>query len=71
VENPNYDTARKNLGIVLSETAEFESEKIIYDESTLDKKTVSSESEKQKPTNFFEELSRVFSSLGSLFGFGN
>ena len=69
-KNPNYNTARKNLEIALSET-EFETENTIYQKSTMSEKTVSSESEKQKPTNFFEELSNAFSSIGSLFGFLN
>ena len=55
----------------LSETAESETEKIVYQQSTLPEKTVSFESKKQKPTNFFEELSLAFSSLASLFGFLN
>jgi len=71
VENPDYTTARKNLEIALSETVEFETEKIVYTQSTLSEKTISYESKKQKPTNFFEELSLAFSSLGSLFGFLN
>jgi len=35
------------------------------------KKNISFESKKQKPTNFFEELSSAFSYLDSLFGFLN
>jgi len=71
VKNPNYTTARKNLDTALSETVEFETEKIVYQQSTLPKKTISFEPKKQKSTNFFEELSLAFSSLGSLFGFLN
>jgi len=70
-KNPNYTTARKNLDTTLSETVEFETEKIVYQEFTVPEKTISFEPKKQKPTNFFEELSLVFSSLGSLFGFLN
>ncbi len=71
VKNPNYTTASKNLEIALSETTEFETENIIYQQSTLPEKTISFESKKQKPTNFFEEISHAFSSLVSLFGFLN
>jgi len=70
-KNPQYTTARKNLDTALSETVEFETEKIVYQQSTLPEKTVSFESKKQTPTNFFEELSLAFSSLASLFGFLN
>ena len=80
-KNPNYITARKNLEIALSETSqihnvvdvieEFETKNIVYQKSSLSEKTVSFESKKQKPTNFFEEVSLAFSSLGSLFGFLN
>jgi len=76
VKNPDYTTARKNLDTVLletslSETAEFGTDNIVYQKSSLPEKTISFESQKQKPTNFFEELSLVFSSIGSLFGFLN
>jgi len=65
-ENSDYITARNNLEIALSET-----ENIVNQQSTITEKTISFESKKQKPTNFFEELSLAFSSLGSLFGFLN
>ena len=68
-KNSNYTTARKNLDTALSESIEFKTEKIVYQQSSLYEKTISSESKKQKPTNFFEELSLAFSSLGTLFGF--
>ncbi len=71
VKNPNYTTAEKNLEIALSETVESETENVVYQQSTLPEKTISFEPKKQKPTNFFEELSLAFSSLGSLFGFLN
>jgi len=70
-KNPDYITARKNLDTALSETVEFETEKIVYQQSTLSEKTISFESKKEKSTNFFEDLSLAFSSLGSLFGFLN
>ncbi|MEK0319963.1 MAG: tetratricopeptide repeat protein [Nitrosopumilus sp.] len=69
VKNPNYTTARKNLDTALSETAESETKNIVNQQFTLTEKTISPESKKQKPTNFFEELSLAFSSLASLFGF--
>jgi len=69
VKNPNYATAQKNLDTALSETIEFETEKIVYQQFTLPEKTISFEPKKQKSTNFFEQLSLAFSSLGSLFGF--
>jgi len=71
VKNPNYTTAEKNLEIALSETIESETENVVYQQSTLPEKTISFESKKHKPTNFFEELSLAFSSLSSLFGFSN
>ena len=71
VKNPDYATAEKNLEIALSETTEFKTENISYPQSTLAEKTISFESKKQKPTNFFEEISHAFSSLVSLFGFLN
>jgi len=70
-KNPNYTTARKNLNIASSEIVEFETEKVVFQESTIPEKTILFESKKQKPTNFFEELNLVFSSLASLFGFVN
>ena len=71
VKNPNYTAAEKNLEIALSKTVESETENVVYQQSALPEKTISFEIKKQKPTNFFEELSLVFSSLGSLFGFLN
>ena len=79
--SPDYITARNNLDIVLSQTSqihnvpnmveEIETENIVYQKSPLSEKTISFESKKQKPSNFFEEVSIAFSSLGSLFGFLN
>lgn len=71
VKNPDYATAEKNLEIALSKIVESETEEIVYQQSTLPEKNILFESKKQKSTNFFEELSRIFSSLGSLFGFLN
>ena len=71
VKNPTYTTAEKNLEIALLETVESETENVVYQQFTLPEKNISFESKKQKPTNFFEEISHAFSSLGSLFGFLN
>ncbi len=79
-KNPHYITARKNLEIALSETPqihnvvdvmESKTKDIVNQKLHLSEKTISFESKKQKPTNFFEEINLVFSSLGSLFGFLN
>ena len=78
-KNSHYTTARKNLEIILSETSQihnvvdtvkdFENKDIENITSSLPEKTILFESKKQKSTSFFEEISLVFSSLGSLFGF--
>jgi tetratricopeptide (TPR) repeat protein len=78
-KNSHYITARKNLEIILSETSQihnvvdtvdkFEIKNIVNHKSPLSEKTILFDSKKQKPTNFFDEVSLVFSSLGSLFGF--
>ncbi len=80
-KNSHYITARKNLEMVLSETSqihnvvdtvkEFETKNTINQKPSLTEKTILFESKKQKSTNFFEEVSLAFSSLGSLFGFLN
>ncbi len=78
-KNPDYNTARKNLKLVLSELSienktisvehkslsnEIQSEKISQTENNSKHQT-------KKPSNFFEEIALVFSSLGHLFGFQN
>ncbi|MFB5624519.1 MAG: tetratricopeptide repeat protein, partial [Nitrosopumilus sp.] len=75
-QNPNYLTAAKNLRIAMSAIPDLPSdssisdiEKITYFESP--EKTTSTDFEKQKPNDFFEEVSIAFSTLGSLFGFLN
>ncbi len=80
-KNSHYITARKNLEIILSETSQihnvvdtvdkFEIKNIVNHKPSLSEKTILFDSKKQKPTNFFDEVSLVFSSLGSLFGFLN
>ena len=80
IENPNYFTAKKNLAIALSliqsqhnvsdDTLESNTKNIILVESSPEK-TNSINGKKQNSSNFFEEFSLAFSSLGSLFGFLN
>jgi len=80
-KNPNYNTVKKNLETALSQTSnsynmndrssESSMNNIVYQESSLPEKINSFNHEKQKSTNFFEEASLVFSSLGSLFSFLN
>ncbi|WP_428324749.1 tetratricopeptide repeat protein [Nitrosopumilus sp.] len=75
-ENPDYHTARTNLNTALllnSETPEIpvvsitESEiEVLPNEKTLPEKIIPKENKNKTQPNFFEELSRVFSSL---FGF--
>ncbi len=80
-KNSHYITASKNLEIILSKTSQihnvvdtvkqFENKDIDNIKSSLSEKTILFESKKQKSTSFFEEMSLVFSSLGSLFSFLN
>jgi tetratricopeptide (TPR) repeat protein len=83
--NPDFQTARKNLALVLSEIpskstilpATHESSKIPLQtlvQAEQSPKLQTEESLKpqtEKSSNFFEEVSVAFSSLGSLFGFLN
>ncbi|MBI5859442.1 MAG: tetratricopeptide repeat protein, partial [Nitrosarchaeum sp.] len=78
-KNPNYDTARKNLKLVLSELLP-ENKTMPVEHKFLSKEILSekipqignsSKPQTKKPFNFFEELSLAFSSLSSLFGFQN
>jgi len=76
-QNPNYLTAAKNLKIAMSSTSDLQTnndskiEKISYSESSSSEKTNFTNFEKQKPSNFFDEVGIAFSTLGSLFGFLN
>jgi tetratricopeptide (TPR) repeat protein len=87
-QNPNYDTARKNLQLVLQESSmnnlvftEYTSTSADIPSNVVSSKDTSSEKllhaennlilQTKNPSNFFEEISLVFSSLGSLFGFQN
>ena len=76
-ENPNYYTARTNLNTALLIKSEIqEIPEVIsmpeleiensVNEKTLSEKTIQIKNKKEKQTNFFEELTRVFPSL---FGF--
>lgn len=77
-KNPDYNTARKNLTFVLSKLS---ADKIVslepessYEEIPSEKTFQienNSKSQTKIPSNFFEELSSLFSSIGSLFGFQN
>jgi len=77
-QNPNYLTARENLEIVLSSNFDISrnaSEMIVENSYNPNFSSTenhsSSNSEKLKPTNFFDEVGMAFSTLGSLFGFLN
>jgi tetratricopeptide (TPR) repeat protein len=77
-QNPNYLTARKNLEIILSSNFDIDRTVFLSNvENTSDPKSSFSEtilildSEKQKQSNFFDEVGIAFSTLGSLFGFLN
>ena len=76
-ENPNYYTARTNLNTALSLKLEIpETTKVVDiteseietlpNEKTLHEKIIQKENKSETQPNFFEELTRVFSSL---FGF--
>jgi len=80
-KNPDYLTTRKNLDIVLSlnvDTADSDNiqtysdiKKTVFEESTISEKDISNNHGKQESSDFINELSLVFSTLGSLFGFLN
>jgi tetratricopeptide (TPR) repeat protein len=77
-QNPNYLTARKNLEIVLSSNFDIDRtislsnvENTFDPKSSFSKNTTILDSEKQTPSNFFDEVGIAFSTLGSLFGFLN
>ncbi len=86
-KNPSYDTARKNLQLVLQESSiknkvvfiEYPSISADISSNIISSKDNSVKlqpennlpSQTKNPANIFEEISLVFSSLGSLFGFKN
>ena len=83
-KNPNYITARKNLSLLSSELPQenyvsLKQQPAIQKlDTTSDKnalviieKSQPSKTEKENQSDFFEEISLAFSSLGSLFGLFN
>ena len=77
-QKPNYLTARENLEIVLSsnfdisDSLDKSSFQNISKQQSFESEKINLENfEKQKPSNFFDEVSIAFSTLGSLFGFLN
>ena len=76
-KNPDYNTARKNLKSILSELPlENQLASVEHESSSeeIPSETVfenNSTHQIKKPSNFFEEISLAFSSLGSFFGFHN
>ncbi len=77
-KNPDYNTARKNLKTVLSELPLENKITPVISESSyedIQHEKVSPIENNSKPhthnPNFFEELTSIFSSIGSLFGFQN
>jgi len=80
-KSPTYLTAKNNLDIVLSLNANIDNldhtptnsiENIVSTESSpISEKLMQTNQKTQEPTNFIDEISLVFSTLGSLFGFLN
>ena len=77
-QNLNYLTTRNNLEIVLSSNFDLKEkssksniENISYILPTITEKTDFVNLEKQKPSNFIDEVRIAFSTLGSLFSFLN
>lgn len=69
-ENPNSITLQKNLETANFLVDESTSKNIIFNEPVIEK-TISTDNEKQKPMNFFEQINSVFSSFGNFFNFLN
>lgn len=80
-KNPNYLTAKKNLDAVLSLNTDIDNsvntptnldvENITFADSSISEKTIQTNQKIQEPIDFIDEISLVFSTLGSLFGFLN
>ena len=76
-KNPDYNTARKNLKSILSELPLENQLASVEHESSSEETPSETVFENnpthqiKKPSNFFEEISLAFSSLGSFFGFHN
>lgn len=81
-KNPNYITARKNLSLISNEL--IQEKQVVSEKQTIQKpilivqndnpqeeivNEIPMDTKTEKPSNFFEEISLAFSSLGSLFGF--
>ena len=77
-QNPNNLTAQKNLKIALSiisnlpeNSSKSSVQNVSYQNSSLFEKDNITNSEKQKPNSFFDEVNTAFSTLSSLFRFLN
>jgi len=79
-KSPTYITAKNNLDVVLSLNADIDNlshtptnsiENIVSAESSIPEKMIQTNQKTQEPTDFIDEISLVFSTLGSLFGFLN
>ena len=79
-KNPDYITAKNNLQITLSMTPQINTvvdrpaesfEQNIAFEEPPPENIDSLSNEKQKPSNFFDDVGQTFSSIGSLLGFLN
>lgn len=79
-KSPDYLTAKKNLDVVLSLNADTgnsvhapnpDIETTVPADSPVSEKTIQANKKTQEPTDFIDEISLVFSTLGSLFGFLN
>ena len=69
-ENPNSITIQKNLETANFLIDELPTENIISDKPVIEK-TLTTNNEKQKSMNFFEQINSVFSSFGNFFNFLN
>ena len=78
--SPDYLTAKKNLDVVLSLNTDIDNpsyasnpniENIVPAESYVPEEMIQTDKKTQDPTDFIDEISLVFSTLGSLFGFLN
>ena len=77
-KEPDHPTAQKNLMIALSlipnpseNLLESDFQNAFYSNSSMFDNAAMKDSEKQKPNNFFDNVSVAFSTLGSLFDFLN
>jgi len=77
-KEPDHPTAQKNRMIALSlipnpseNLLESDFQNTFYSNSSMFDNVTMKDSEKQKPNNFFDNVSVAFSTLGSLFDFLN